>query len=138
MAHGAPRKVQVADVRDCSCRRRNEHNRCYCRDLAVVIEATCPDGADGDGSSVYQANIVVGFGSGAKLDPTDRTQIEFSEIANAGRFDPRQPFEFEKYILKVTRVYEVKDELTTGGPSAISPGSRRLVWVVAKVIGKRE
>jgi hypothetical protein len=88
--------------------------------------------------SIYQANIVVGFGTGAKFDPADRTQIEFSEIANAGRLDLRQPLEFEKYILKVTRVYEVKDELSTGGPSAISPGSRRLVWVVAKVIGKRE
>jgi hypothetical protein len=40
--------------------------------------------------------------------------------------------------LKVIRVYEVKDELVTGGPSAIPPSSRRLVWVVAKVVGKRE
>ena len=88
--------------------------------------------------SVYQANVVVGFGSGAKFDPADRTLIEFSEIANAGRLDLRQPFEFEKYILKFARVYEVKDELSAGGPSATSPSSRRLVWVVAKIIGKRE
>jgi hypothetical protein len=83
--------------------------------------------------SIYQSNIVVGFGSGAKFDPADRTRIEFSEIGNARRLDLRQPFEFEKHILKISRVHYVRDQ-----PGDTSPGSRTLQGVVAQVIGKRQ
>ena len=81
---------------------------------------------------VYQADTVVGFGTGAKFD-SGRTQIEFSEITNANRLNLNRPFEFEKHVLMIARVHEAKDQ-----PAGALPGSRTLLGVTAKVVGKRD
>src|SRR5437868_5727395 len=74
--------------------------------------------------NIFQADAVVGFGIGAKFDPRDPGQIEFAEITNASRLDFRKEFEFQKYILKLSRVYEVKD-VAPSSPAAAAFGDNR-------------
>jgi hypothetical protein len=86
--------------------------------------------------SVFQSDTIVGMGVGAKFDPVDTRRLHFAEITNANNFDFRRDFEFQKYVLKVVRVHEVKDR--ADADSSTPHTSRTLVGVVATVIWKRD
>ena len=60
-------------------------------------------------NSIVQSSRVVGMGIGARQNLTDPGLLEFAEITNADQFDFRQEFEFEKLVLRVAKVFQVKD-----------------------------
>jgi len=78
--------------------------------------------------SIMQGGAYVGFGTGARRDKYDLTRLDFTEIANASRFDLNREFDYDGYRLKVSKVFLVRDGTSEG---------RKLEGVTATIVRQK-
>lgn len=77
---------------------------------------------------IFQAGINVGWAVGAKFSNADPGTLEFDEISNARRLARGEPFEYDRYVVKISQVRQLEY-----APSG-APTDAKLLKVVAKVL----
>jgi hypothetical protein len=80
----------------------------------VHLALFAPTPAIASAGSIMQDNALVGFGVGARRDKQDPTRLDFTEITNASKLNYNKEFEYQNYVLKLSRVHIVRDAASFG------------------------
>lgn len=57
--------------------------------------------------NIFQAGVLVGWASGAKISVTDNSLIEFAQISHARQLAPQDEFEYGGVKMRISQVVQV-------------------------------